>query len=176
MVLDAFGKVQYPTVKQEQKLYGIYRCMAFKGTLASAIGECLSKNRLNVSIYHSSSAYLDNRDGYYPESLYHEILEEYKQKIDRIMGSVSVSTDFCFSHDWYRNQLDNGNLLIVQCLVPGNADGMHDHTLHWILLYGYTEEEYLVCNPSFRKIRLSESELEYYTDTPVGSICVAVHA
>ena len=174
MVLDACGKVQYPTVKQEEKLYGIYRCRAFKGTLASSIAECLSRNGLEVSVCHSSYDYLDNQNGYYEEKLYQDLLAEYTKTIDRIKSCVSVEAGCSFTSEWYRKELEAGKLLIVQCIVPGDADGIHDRTLHWILLYGYEDKDFFACDPLSGKIRLSESELEGYADTPVGSICVTV--
>ena len=51
---------------------------------------------------------------------------------------------------------------------------MHDETLHWILLYGYEEDEFLACDPLSGKIRLTGPEAEGYTHTPAGSVCVAV--
>ena len=174
MVLHTRGKVRYPTVKQERKLYGIYRCRAFRGTLASAIADCLSRNGLEVSLFHSSSRYMDNRDAYYPEDLYESLLKEYTGTVDSLRGRAEVETGCGFSAAWYREQLDTEKLLIVQCLVPGDADGMHDRTLHWILLYGYEGGDFLACDPLSCKIRLSEDELKYYTDTPVGSICISV--
>ena len=174
--LDAFGLVQYPTEKQEMKLYGIYRCRAFKGTLASAAADCLSKNGLEVGLYHSSPEYLDNLDGYFPEPLFRAILEEYTETLERIRGKVRIETGCSLTPDWYRSQLDGGRLLMVQCLVPGDADGMHDKTLHWILLYGYEGDDFLACDPLSRKIRLSEAELEGYANTPQGRLCVAVGA
>ena len=175
MILDAFGRVKYPTAKQERKLYEIYRCRAFKGTLASAISECLSKNGLDVSLFHSSPQYLDNQNRYYPDQLYHLMLEEYANTIDSIRGKVSVETGCIITTDWFREELEDGKLLIVQCIVPGDADGMHEETLHWILLYGYQDGFYLACDPLSRKIRLSESELAGYANTPVGSICITVN-
>ena len=172
--LDFFGRVKYPTVKQEMKLYGIYRCRAFKGTLSSAIAECLCRNGLEVGLFHSSPEYLDNRGGYYPEGLYREMLGEYKRGVERVRDRARVETGCRFGPGWYRARLDEGKLLIVQCVVPGNADGMHDETLHWILLYGYEGEEFLACDPVQCKIRLTEAETEKYTDTPVGKICVTV--
>lgn len=174
MILDAFGRVQYPTVKQERKLYMLYRCKAFKGTLAASIAECLSKNGLHVSVFHSAPQYLDNQNGYYPEQLYREMLEEYSGTIEKIKENVTVESDCSITLDWYREELENGKLLIVQCIVPGDADGMHDETLHWILLYGYQDGFFLACDPLSCKIRLSESELDGFTKTPVGSICIAV--
>ena len=174
MILDYYGKVKYPTPGQEMKLYRLYGCRSFKGTLASAIADCLSKNGLHVGLYHSSAEYMENEDGYYPEELYRAMLEEYKETVQQIRNRVPVETECGFSPDWYREKLDEGKKLIVQCIVPGNADGMHDRTLHWILLYGYEDGMFLACDPLSRKIRLSEEELGYYTKTPVGSVCVAV--
>ena len=174
MVLDYYGRVKYPTVKQEEKLCGIYRCRAFKGTLASAIADCLSQNSLETELFHSSVRYLDNQNGYYPESLYQAILDEYMGTVNRIKDRVSVETGCMITPDWYRRQLDQGKLLIVQCIVPGDADGMHDETLHWILLYGFEGREFYACDPLSSKIGLDESELERYTKTPVGSTVIAV--
>ncbi len=174
MVLDHYRKVKYPTARQELRLYALYRCKAFKGTLAAAIADCLSRNGLKTAVYHSSDTYLDDRDGYYPEPLYRAILEEYTAAVHSITDRVNIETGCVFSPDWYRAQLDRDKLLIVQCLVPGDADGMHDKTLHWVLMYGYKEGVFLVCDPLSSKITLTEKELEMYTDTPVGSICVAV--
>lgn len=174
MVLDYYKKVEYPTARQERRLYALYRCRAFKGTLAPAIAECLSKNALAVQIWHSSEDYLDNRDGYYPEPLYRAILDEYKNTVLRIGDRVQIETGCVFSPDWYRERLDRGKLLIVQCVVPGDADGMHDRTLHWILIYGRRDGEFLACDPLSSKITLTEEELKMYTDTPVGSVCVVI--
>ena len=174
MVLDYYRKVQYPTAKQERKLYALYGCRAFRGTLASSIADCLSKNRLKTEIYHSSLHFMDNRDSYNPEPLYQAILDEYVQTIKSMGNRVRVLSGHAMPPNWYRRQLDQGKLLIVQCIVPGNADGLHDETLHWILLYEYDKDSFFVCDPLSCKIRLSEQELIQYSQTPVGSICVTV--
>ena len=174
MVLDAYKRIQYPTEKQERKLYGIYRCRAFKGTLSSAIADCLSRNGLKVEVYHSSPHYLDNRDGYYSEPLYRAMLDEYTQTISSMKNRVSVETGCSLTPDWYRRQLDEGKYLIIQCIVPGDADGIHNETLHWVLLYGWEGDSFFACDPLSSKIQLTEAELVRYTDTPVGLICVAV--
>lgn len=46
------------------------------------------------------------------------------------------------------------------------------YTLHWIVVYGYEEDEFLVCDPLSSKIRIPEEALENYMDTPIGKICV----
>ncbi len=174
MVLYYYHRVAYPTEKQERKLYRLYGCRCFKGTLASAIADCLSRNRLDVGLFHSSPDFLDNRDGYFPEPLFGQMQEEYTRTVERIRDRVQVETGFPVTADWYRQQLDEKKLLIVQCIVPGDADGIHQETLHWVLVYGYEGEEFLLCNPLSHKIRLTEQELMGYADTPIGFITVTV--
>ena len=128
--------------------------------------------RISTEIYLCQKAYeekcLVNME------LKEAMLEEYTKTIERIRDRVFVETGCRIVTDWYRERLDEGKLLIVQCLVPGDADGMHDENLHWIFLYGYEEDEFLACDPLSHKIRLTGSEAERYTHTPAGSICVAV--
>ena len=117
---------------------------------------------------------MENRDGYYPEPLYAALLSEYTATIRRIEQAVDVRLGVQMTPDWYREQLDQGRLLIVQCIVPGNADGMHEETLHWLLVYKYDEAGFWACDPMACKIPLTEEEMNHYTDTPIGKVCVAV--
>ena len=66
MLLDLYRKIEYPTPKQEMKLYSLYRSKAFRGVNGAAIANCLSKNNLAVHLVHSSSQMMDNREGYFP--------------------------------------------------------------------------------------------------------------
>ena len=65
MILDYYHRVQYPTVKQERKLYGLYRSRAFCGVQAASAAECLFKNGLNVMMFHESPVFIENRGEYY---------------------------------------------------------------------------------------------------------------
>ena len=113
MALDYFKRVQYPTPKQEEKLYSLYRCRAFKGTLGTAIALCLAKNRLNVELLHSSPSWLDNRGEYYPEKLYRDILDEYETALGSSSGLFRAEAGQMITLDLYRRQLGLGRLLIV---------------------------------------------------------------
>lgn len=174
MVLYAFGRVQYPTVKQERKLYSIYRCRSFVGTLGVDIANCLARNKLKVSLLHSSVCFLDNRGNYYPKELYETMQREYLAVANRISDYVDIETNASITVELFRTMLDEGKLLIVQCVVPGDADGIHTEVLHWILLYGYDGADFLACDPLSSKIRLNEDKLKKYIDTPVGQICISV--
>lgn len=174
MILDYYHKVQYPTVKQERKLYGIYRSRAFCGVQAASAAECLSKNGLNVSLCHESPVMIENQNGYYPEPLYQEIIREYRETLNRIQDRIHIQTGGSLTPAWAIGQLDLRKLLMLQCIVPGDADGMHDHVLHWVLCYGHKDGQFQVCDPLSRKITLTKAELEHYMDTPVGRAALVV--
>lgn len=172
MLLDLYRKVEYPTPKQEMKLYSLYRSRAFKGMNGAAMANCLSRNNLEVSLRHSSPVMMENREGYYTEELYNALLKEYQTDAGKCADRVKISICAQIHCDFLRQELDSGKQIILQCIVPGNADGIHDHTLHWVVVYGYEAEEFLVCDPLSSKIRITAEALEHYMDTPIGRICI----
>lgn len=173
MILDLYRKVEYPTPKQEMKLYSLYRSSAFKGINGAAIANCLSKNDLEVTLIQSFHQKMDNRDDYYSEDLYEALQGEYQTALDKCRNRIHLVADADISCDFLKQELDSGKQVILQCIVPGNADGIHDNTLHWVVVYGYEEDEFLVCDPLSSKIRITAEDLESYMDTPIGRICIA---
>jgi ABC-type bacteriocin/lantibiotic exporter with double-glycine peptidase domain len=174
MLLDLYGKIEYPTPKQEMKLYSLYRSRAFRGVNGAAIANCLSRNSLTVHLIHSSEDMMDNRDGYFPEELFNELLAEYRTEIEKYSDRVSIVSGAEISCDTLRQELDAGRLIILETIIPGDADGMHDHVLHWVVVYGYEDDLFYVCDPLSSKIKLTADELEEYMDTPIGRICITV--
>ena len=172
MLLDLYRRVEYPTPKQEAKLYSLYKSRAFKGVNGAAIADCLSKNNLEVTLFQSFRNKMDNRDDYYSEELYESLRREYQAALEKCTDRINLITDAVITCELFKQELDSGKQIILQCIVPGNADGIHDHTLHWIVVYGYEEDEFLVCDPLSSKIRITEEALENYMDTPIGRICV----
>ena len=174
MLLDYYRKVEYPTPKQERKLYSLYRSRVFRGMNGASIANSLSKNGLAVSLIHSSQDLMENRDGYFDRELYEALLAEYREDAAKCQDRVRLTTGAEITCDDYRRELDAGKLLLVQCIVPGNADGIHDHTLHWVVVYGYEEGAFLVCDPLSSKLRIPQKAMETYMDTPIGRICIVV--
>lgn len=176
MLLDLYRKVEYPTPQQEQRLYGRFRSRAFRGMTGAAVAECLAGYGLRVRLLHSSAEYMDNRDGYFTPELFAALLAEYRAGIDDCGDRVEVRTGVDVSCARLREELDAGRQLIVECIIPGDADGIHDEVLHWIVVYGYEGEDFLACDPLSSKLRLTEAELARYMDTPIGQICISVGA
>lgn len=172
MILDLYRKVEYPTPKQEMKLYSLYRSSAFKGVNGAAIANCLSKNNLEITLLQSFQQRMDNRDDYYSEELYEALQREYQAALDKCADRIELIANAAITCDLLKQKLDSGRQIILQCIVPGNADGIHDHTLHWIVVYGYDGDEFLVCDSLSSKIRINAEAMEHYMDTPIGRICI----
>lgn len=174
MLLDLYRKIEYPTPKQEMKLYSLYRSKAFRGVNGAAIANCLSKNNLAVHLVHSSSQMMDNREEYFPENLFAKLLTEYQAEIEKCADRIRISTGADITCTTLRQELDADRQVILETIIPGDADGIHDHVLHWILLYGYEGDFFLACDPLSEKIKMTATELEEYMDTPIGKIYIAV--
>ena len=174
MLLDLYGKIEYPTQKQEMKLYSLYRSKVFKGVNGAAIANCLSRNGLNVHLVHSAHQMMDNCGGYFTDELYTALLAEYRAEAAKCDSKTNISTGVGITCDTLRQELDAGRQIILETIIPGDADGIHDHVLHWIVVYGYDGELFHICDPLSSKIKLTAEELERYMDTPVGKIYIAV--
>ena len=174
MLLDLYGKIEYPTQKQEMKLYSLYRSKAFRGVNGAAIANCLSKNGLEVRLIHSSPQKMDNRDEYFQKELFTKLLAEYQSEAEKCSQDITITTGTGITCEVLRQELDAGRQIILETLIPGDADGIHDQVLHWIIVYGYKGELFQVCDPLSSKLELTAGELETYMDTPIGKIYIGV--
>lgn len=180
MVLDYFG-IDFPTVGKEHRLYRDYKTRvksdphAVLGTSGAAIACALVRHGLDVRLVHSAEELLENRGGYYPEALYGELLESYQGFIDKAGERLDVRRGVEISCTELRRELAAGRLVILQCLVEGDADGMHDHVLHGILIYDSDESHFYACDPwpTQGKIVLTDAELEARMETPVGRMYIS---
>ena len=174
ILLDLYGKIEYPTQKQEMKLYSLYRSKAFKGVNGAAIANCLSKNGLTVHLAHSSVEMMENHSGYFTDEQYIALLAEYRAEAAKCDDKTDISTGVGITCDTLRQELDAGRQIILETIIPGDADGIHDHVLHWVVVHGYEEDLFHVCDPLSSKIKLTTKELDQFMDTPIGKIYIAV--
>lgn len=179
MLLDLYQRIQYPTRKMERELYFLYRCRTLKkGVTGAAAAECLShpRNGLQVRLIHSSEEYLENFGGYYTAEQFADLQQEYRSTLLRCRDRITVETGVEPTCEDLMQLLAEGKKIMVQCLIPGDADGVHDHVLHWIVLYGVEEDCFLACDPlpTGGKIRLTKAALDHYRETPIGKLCIVV--
>lgn len=173
MVLDAFG-IDYPTVAKEQHLYRRYRSQAAPGTEGGAIACALAKHGLEVTLACSGAEVIDDRSGYYPPEMLVALLAENRAWLERAQGAVFFEPGAIIDTEYLRAQLEQERLVIAQVCIPGDADGLHDHVLHGVLLYGVEGDEFLVCDPLSGKRRITGCELDALMKTPVGRMAIAV--
>ncbi|MBP3685119.1 MAG: hypothetical protein J6J12_09210 [Oscillospiraceae bacterium] len=174
MLLDLYGRTMYPTPKQKHMLYDNYGSKAFKGTTGAALADLLAKNGLRVRLLHSSPDMMDNRDGYFTPDIFEPFLQEYHQKAAECEGRVEIQTGAEINCEVLKQELHRGRKLILQCIVPGDADGIHDHTLHWVVVSGCQGDIFRVCDPEKSVRFLTGEEMEDYMNTPIGRICLVV--
>lgn len=173
MALDAFG-IDFPTVGKEMALYRMYRSRCMPGMQGGAVALALVRRGLAVTLFHASPNMVDNQDGYYPPELHAAILEEHREAVNRAGQALTLRVGQPVTPAFLRAELARERLAIVEILVPGDADGMHDQVLHGVLLYGTDGPDFLACDPLRGRIRLSEQALASAMDTPAGTMAIIV--
>jgi len=177
ILLDYYDrKVTYPTAKMEAKLYKNYKSPALKkGVPGAQLAALLAKNRLDVKLYHSSENILENREGYFSPDVFDAFLQEYTAKLHEHKALYAFFKGVNITVDTVKEELSQNRQVIVETIVPGDADGEHDHVLHWILVYGYADGEFLIVDTDYeKKTTLTKGELEAFMDTPIGKIIISV--
>jgi len=172
---EYFGIIRHPSVELEKSIYRDYRSTAFKGTPGISVAKALAVRGLRVQLLHSSPEMMENRELYFDEETFEKLFREYHQRVDFCRNLVEIQCDVDIQCDLLKRLLAEGKKLVLQTIVPGDADGIHTHVLHWVVVYGYENGEFLVGNPALDggRLRLSETELMHYMDTPIGKICIA---
>ena len=173
----------------EKQLYDVHHSRTYRivtadgkeqtgGVTAAAMARCLGseKYRLYPTVLHSSPQLLENRDEYLEPELFERFRAEYIAKLQDCSHRVTVRTGEVLNCDALRAQLDAGRKVAVEIVVDGDADGVHDKVLHWVLVGGYEGDIFWVYdpNPNSRKRPVCAQEMEQYMDTPLGKIWVAV--
>lgn len=169
---------------REKQIYDLYHCRAkcepggeeYGGILAAAIANAMSAKKVDVHLIHSSPNMMDNKGGYFSDYLYEEMMKSYREELGYCEKDIKITTGAAITCQTLKQELDKGRLLVVETIVPGDVDGIHSQVLHWVLVYGYEKDTFFVCDPGYDKIELTEAELDGYMNTPIGKICISVHA
>ena len=169
MVLDYFDKGR-PSKGKERDLYSRYRIKGNKGVLGGAVARILAEKGLLVRLIHSSEDFFDNKDGYYSEEMFKDFLNQHKKHIEA--GKFEVQKGTVITTETLEKELSEGNLVVLQCFIDGNADGIHDKVMHWILVYNFDGEKFYICDPLSGKNKIKKEDLEEYMKTPFGKIYI----
>ena len=168
MVLEYYKIIPKANWQYERKYYKSYHSYCMDGTPLAALAWHFSKNGLHTEIYHSSKDFFDNSNNYLEESLFNNSMKEYKEFINQAQNrGTEVINGINIDSNLFLEKLQEGKILIIV--------GMVNDYFHAILLCGYENEKFIVCNPLYQdKNTMSFSEINNFINTPIGKWFIAV--
>lgn len=84
-----------------------------------------------------------------------------------IKNGGGVETQISITTAFLKEQLNHGYVIVLA--------GMFGEVLHAIVLCGYESDNFVVCDPLYKKQQLLPcEEIEKFMDTPIGKWCILV--
>lgn len=169
MVLEYYKVIEKANWYDERRLYRVYGSKYMSGTPFSALAFHMAKNGLNVTMYHesqnlfeNSNSAINNEDFEFAMKEYQEYLKLAKKHGAKITNGVLININVL------KQNLHDGNLVILA--------GEICDVYHAILLTGYDENGFMVCDPLYKtkQIRTFE-EIENFLNTNIGKWFIAVN-
>ncbi len=168
MVLEYYGKLKANALF-EKDLYRKYRSKIIEGTPLSAVAFHFAKVGFNVDIVHSEKKYFSNEKKLLDPDIFEKSMIEYTNYIEWGMAKgVKSYTDYEITADEIRKRLKKDELIILS--------GQLKNVLHAVLVCGYENEKFIVCDPlCSKKTIMSQDELIKFSKTDIGQWFVSVH-
>lgn len=169
MVLEYYKIIEKVNWYDEKRLYRIYHSRYMNGTPFSAIAFHIAKKGLNVSIYHESKNLFENNSCLIDQDTFENALKEYKEYLKyaknngaKIINGIPINTKLL------KQKLLEDNLIILA--------GQTTYTYHSILLTGYNNLEFIICDP-LHKTKQSRSfdEIENFINTNIGKWFITIN-
>lgn len=169
MALEYYGKMEKANFHDERRLYNIYRSKYMIGTPFAALAFHLSKNGINTEIYHSEEGMFSNRFHAVDQRDFDNAMNEYKEHLNRaVEKGTKVTNGIKIDYKLIESKLTDGNLVIL----AGEISGI----FHAILLTGYEFDEFIVCDPLYKKKRkMTARELEQFMNTSIGKWFISIN-
>lgn len=169
MVLEYYKIIDKANWYDERRLYKIYGSKHMSGTPFSSLAYHMSKNGLNVMLYHEDINIFNNNYGVLDNYDFEFAMNEYKENLNiaekngtKIINGIDIDVDLL------KEKLDDDNLIIL----AGELSGRY----HAILLTGYNDRGFIVCDPLYKdkQVRTFE-EIEKYMVTSIGKWFISVN-
>jgi len=165
MLLDYYGRVQYPTVKLEHDLYSRYRVNGYMGMTAAGVARCLSfpRNALKVHLVQSFQEKMENRGGAFAPDVYEKIMASHTMHLNACANRIEFSPGVDFDTAFLKRELEKGRKIMLQCFIPENP-GEEPSVIHWVILEQWEQDRALFRisdpNPRVKLLELTVEELE----------------
>ncbi len=169
MVLQYNGLLDNITEEEEKKLYGMYQSKYMDGTPFSTLAMVLAEKGFEVELFHKDNTMFNNDKYYISNYLFELAVNEYKEYVDKAKKKgAKVSNGVNINSQLLKEQLEEGKLLIVA--------GSLGYDLHAILICGYDENSFIICDPlSNTKQRKTYEEIEKFMDTLIGTWFLSIN-
>lgn len=169
MALDYYDKIEKPNNLMEREYYKKYSSSHMDGTPFSAVAYHLAKNGLETTLVHSEENLFKNENDYLPQNLFEDLMDEYNNYVNAAMyKNVKLEKGAEITTKHIKENIQNGNLVILA--------GQSGQFLHAILVTGYNDDNFIVCDPqSKNKKTLSGEKITKFINTPIGKWCINVN-
>ena len=169
MVLEYYKKIEKINWYEERRLYRIYGSKYMNGTSFSAIAYHMSKNGLTTTIYHEDNNLFNNNKNIMDKNLFDLAMNEYKEYLTyakkegtRILNGIKIDVNIL------KEELKKGSLIILA--------GSIKNIYHAILLTGYDNENFKVCDPLYKTKQIrTYNEIDKFMSTNIGKWFIAVN-
>lgn len=169
MTLEYFGVMEKANWYDERRYYKIYGSKYMSGTPFSALAFHFSKNGLDTTLYHEDLTLFNNDKNALSKEDFQFAMSEYMDMLDRAkLTGANVVNGIKINSQLIRKELEKGNLVIVAGEIPG--------AYHAILISGYDENTFIVCDPLFKTKQFKTAEeLDKFMNTNIGKWFISVN-
>lgn len=167
MILEYYKQIPKADWNYEKQYYKAYRSKYMDGTPFSAIAYHLAKNNFEVELIHSDKN-LFHKNNVIEDYIFNGAMEEYKEYLEGAKKyGLKIKTGIDLNHKMLKQYLEKGKMIIL-ALEFGTC-------LHAILLTGYEEDSFIVCDPQYKqKQKMTFTEIDDFMNTSLGKWCIVV--
>ena len=167
MLLEYYGVISKVIKYDESRLFKKLKSSYMEGTPFSAAAWYLAKEGLMCELIHSQEKVFKN-DNYIDDETYDCLMDEYLKWCEySINKGVIINNGVDISCYLLKEKIDCGNKIILA--------GMVGKILHAILIEGYNDESFVVCDPLKKEKELVKyNQIEEFMNTPLGKWCICV--
>lgn len=169
MALEYFNVMEKANWYDERRYYKIYGSKYMSGTPFSALAYHFSKNGLDTTLYHEDTTLFHNSKNALNEEDFQLAMKEYIEMLNRAKSKgAKVINGIQINNHLIRKELENGNLVIAAGEIKGGY--------HAILISGYDENKFIICDPLFKTKQIkTEEELNAFMNTSIGKWFISVN-
>ena len=167
MIYQYFNIINKPNKLYEREYYRKYKSKYINGVHYSLVTYQFAKKGLKVKLIHSEKNMFKNNN-YFDNKLFNNLMEEYNSYINAALEEgAELENGTIINVNLLKEYLNNDNLIILA--------GQVNNILHSILLIGYENNRFIVCDPLFKEIQYRTSnEIELFMNTPIGKWCIII--